>query len=89
MEVNRGDNGDEGEANEQRSKHLSGSENTELWLKLSGQEAMPLQPKSTLLPVHSPQWHPPICPIQRIPIVISCWLMQKNAVVNRVFDHRN
>lgn len=52
MEVNRGENSDEGEGNEERSEDLSGSENSELWPKLSGQEAMPLQPESALLPVH-------------------------------------
>lgn len=50
MEVNRGENGDEGESNEERSEELSGSENSELWAKLAGQEAMSLQPESALLP---------------------------------------
>lgn len=64
MEVNRGENGDEGEGKEERSEDLSGSENSELWAKLSGQEAMPLQPESALLP-------PLHFSIQQIPFSIS------------------
>lgn len=45
MEVNRGENGDEGKGNEERSEDLS------VWSKLSGQEPMPLLPES-LPPLH-------------------------------------